>query len=297
MQGVYIIRNIVTGKYYVGSSVNIENRWAGHIKSLESNSHNNQYLQNAWNKYGKDNFVFEILEIVDNRDLLRDRETYYLQSMKCTDKDVGYNMIDNANIGLGVSASDEVRAKISCACSGIKNGHYGKAHSEETKQRISKLKKSKAEEIRLANIQKWIDEKHKCEICGIVMVSKYGSGRFCSKQCMQRHSSIIRQGVKHSDEHNRKVSESLRGKRFSEEHRQKISQNAKDRLSLAENNPMFGKVHSEETRLKISEGVKSSNCTSSRFLGHSHTAESRKRISDSLRISHQERRRRLSNEE
>lgn len=62
--GVYKIVNIVNGKFYVGSSININKRWGEHKRSLRKNCHNNDFLQKSWNKHGEINFKFEILEIV-----------------------------------------------------------------------------------------------------------------------------------------------------------------------------------------------------------------------------------------
>ena len=132
MIGVYMIRNKVNGKYYVGSSIDIKSRWKQHIKALDSNTHNNLHLQNAWNKYGKANFEFLILE-EDNLQDLRNRETYYIKKLNCVEK--GYNLIDNANFGLGVKASPQVRKKISEACSGIRNGNYGRKRTKEEIQK------------------------------------------------------------------------------------------------------------------------------------------------------------------
>ncbi len=60
--GIYKIINKINGKYYVGSSKNIKYRWNRHIKKLNNNIHINPHLQNAWNKYGKESFVFKIIE-------------------------------------------------------------------------------------------------------------------------------------------------------------------------------------------------------------------------------------------
>ena len=49
-------------------------------------------------------------------------------------------------------------------------------------------------------------------------------------------------------EYKQKLSESHKGEKFSEEHKQKISQ-----ANSGENNPMYGKHHSESTKQKISE--------------------------------------------
>ena len=136
MIGVYRILNCVNGKFYIGSSINIEHRWKEHIYELNNNIHNNKHLQNAWNKYGENNFKFEVIEEADKSNV-RERETFYLKATNCVDETIGYNMIDNASFGLGVSGSDEVRKKISDACKGDKNGHFGKKHSEECKAVIS----------------------------------------------------------------------------------------------------------------------------------------------------------------
>lgn len=136
MYGVYKILNRKNGKFYIGSSVDVEKRFSSHKKELIAGTHNNKHLQNAWNKYGEDSFEFLVIEEVSDINELRNRETYYLQSTKCTNPDIGYNMLDNANIGLGVQASTEIRQRISVACSGDKNGNYGRKHTEEEKVRM-----------------------------------------------------------------------------------------------------------------------------------------------------------------
>lgn len=60
--GVYKITNIKINKIYIGSSKNILQRWKSHIKELNLNKHKNFYLQQDWNIYGKNSFVFEVLE-------------------------------------------------------------------------------------------------------------------------------------------------------------------------------------------------------------------------------------------
>lgn len=77
MIGIYKITNKVNGKIYVGQSVNIKQRWAEHKANLRNNKHENLYLQNAWNKYGEENFSFEIIEKC-NQDELDDKETFWI---------------------------------------------------------------------------------------------------------------------------------------------------------------------------------------------------------------------------
>ncbi len=63
LSGIYIITNKVTGKIYIGESLDIYRRWhKEHIPDLRKNKHYNKNLQEDFDKYGEDNFDFEILE-------------------------------------------------------------------------------------------------------------------------------------------------------------------------------------------------------------------------------------------
>lgn len=282
MMGVYKILNTVTEKFYIGSSVDVEKRWATHRSELNAHSHNNSYLQNAWNKYGEDSFTFILIEEVSDVSILREREDYYLKLTKCTDHSVGYNLLDSTNIGFGVSASAEIRKKISDACKGERNGHYGHKHSPEKRKQIREKKQLQGKILREKNLQKWIDERHCCEICGKLMTIKYGSGRFCSKECANRSISIKNKAINHTDEWSTKIRNSSKGKVFSSEHRQKISESTKERFSVPENNPMYGKHHSEATKDLISKKLKSTTINSPRFSGHKHSEETKQKIRETL---------------
>ena len=59
--GIYKIENLINGKIYIGSSVDLLGRKNAHFSQLNRNIHGNKKLQNSFNKYGKDNFNFKIL--------------------------------------------------------------------------------------------------------------------------------------------------------------------------------------------------------------------------------------------
>lgn len=82
MKGIYKITNKINDKFYIGSSMNLDNRIYRHKNELKNNSHKNKHLQAAYNKYGKENFHFEVLEILDDCNVqeLRNREEFYLSS-------------------------------------------------------------------------------------------------------------------------------------------------------------------------------------------------------------------------
>lgn len=77
---VYKIINLVDGKFYIGSAMNFDNRIRTHLRELRNNIHINTHLQNAYNKYGKDSFIFHILEIC-TPDRLFEIEQYYLDAL------------------------------------------------------------------------------------------------------------------------------------------------------------------------------------------------------------------------
>lgn len=91
--GIYKIICLVTKKFYIGSATNLYKRLVyGHLKSLKNNCHNNSYLQNSYNKYGINNFTFEILEFVEDFSLLRKIEQDYILNTGCWKKEIGYNI-------------------------------------------------------------------------------------------------------------------------------------------------------------------------------------------------------------
>ena len=59
--GIYQITSICNGRIYIGSSKNLEQRKKNHFRCLKYNRHENNKLQRAYNKYGVDNFTFEVL--------------------------------------------------------------------------------------------------------------------------------------------------------------------------------------------------------------------------------------------
>lgn len=79
--GIYMIVNLENNHKYIGSSVNIKRRLEIHRANLRHNNHDNPHLQNAWNKYGEDNFVFNILEKC-GKDVRFEREQYYVNIIK-----------------------------------------------------------------------------------------------------------------------------------------------------------------------------------------------------------------------
>lgn len=106
--GVYTITNTINGKIYVGSAaVNFTNRWCDHKKLLNKNCHYNNHLQSSWNKYGKDNFKFEVLECTEP-DLAVNVEQYWMNSLRPE-----YNKNPVAGSRFGAKLNKEQRLEVS----------------------------------------------------------------------------------------------------------------------------------------------------------------------------------------
>lgn len=109
--GIYKIENIINGKIYVGSSVNLESREYKHFWMLARNGHDNEYLQHSYNKYGKDSFKFDIIEECDET-LLIEKENYYINIYKSNILEFGYNLA-KVNEFRRNTFNDEVKVKLS----------------------------------------------------------------------------------------------------------------------------------------------------------------------------------------
>ena len=141
--GIYKIINIENKKVYVGSSVNLKSRKYEHYRNLKNNKHCNTYLQRAYNKYGKDNFKWEVLEYVEyNEDKsmlkknLLEREQHWINFLDVCDRKKGYNILTNAGSNLGMKVSEETKNKMRVFMSGNKYS-LGNILSEDTKRMIS----------------------------------------------------------------------------------------------------------------------------------------------------------------
>jgi hypothetical protein len=66
--GVFQIKNTANGKVLLGSSLNLDGPLNSHKFMLEIGHHQNKALQQEWNEFGADKFVFEVLEEVKVKD-------------------------------------------------------------------------------------------------------------------------------------------------------------------------------------------------------------------------------------
>lgn len=123
MACIYQIRNLVNNKIYIGSTIRpLYIRKYEHFSELKKTKHANQYLQNSFNKYGKENFVLEVLEEIK----FPEKYTKILKSEYIVGRELYLVELLNAEYNM--------RREVSTGTSGYR-------HSEETKRKISEANK------------------------------------------------------------------------------------------------------------------------------------------------------------
>lgn len=113
---IYKIINHCNSKVYIGqTSQNLKRRWIHHLSKAKSKKRN--YIHNAINKYGKDNFKVEEIDSCADGFEADKKEMYWIDHYNSFNSSYGYNL----SVG----------------------GHKHKILSEETKKKISKSLKGR----------------------------------------------------------------------------------------------------------------------------------------------------------
>ena len=90
---IYQIENLVTHESYIGQTINFKQRQRTHINQLKSNRHENPKLQNAWNKYGEQEFHFRVWEFeINSEEELNKLECEYIEKYDSLNN--GYNLVE-----------------------------------------------------------------------------------------------------------------------------------------------------------------------------------------------------------
>jgi group I intron endonuclease len=125
---VYKTTNLINGKFYVGQDSHNNSNYIGSGKALG----------HAIKKYGKENFIKEVLEECDTKLLLNEREIYWINKLDAIS--IGYNIAKggtggNTRLGFTKAELEEYKKK--------NIGRLGKPHDEVTRQKISESNKGK----------------------------------------------------------------------------------------------------------------------------------------------------------
>jgi group I intron endonuclease len=209
---IYKATNKINGKAYCGrSNKALDKRWDRHDYTAKRNTDNSK-IHNAIRKYGKNNFILEVLCECDTWEILGIMETFYIIVHKTHWTEGGYNLTwGNDGISYGFKHSEKTKRKMSESRKGELNHQYGKHLSEETKRKLSDRNKGK-------------------------IISKE------TKRKLSENHAKAMLGKHHSEESKQKMSASLKGRsvwnkgkkcnNLTEEHKRKISESVKKYLKI-----------------------------------------------------------------
>jgi len=151
---IYMIKNKINNKIYVGQTArSLNKRIYEYKKAYNFDKFHNQYLGNAFKKYGWDSFEFSIIDIATSIEELNEKEVKYITQYNSTNKDIGYNIAVGGNNAI---PGKETLEKMSIAHSGSKQNpewvakripkagseeakKYGRPKTEEDKQHLSEI--------------------------------------------------------------------------------------------------------------------------------------------------------------
>ena len=91
VRGIYKVTNKINGKVYIGQSVDIGKRWRQHMTAKDD-----IYFHKAIQKYGVENFEWEVIEQCKKKDL-DEREIYWIEYYDSFNK--GYNCTKGGDVG------------------------------------------------------------------------------------------------------------------------------------------------------------------------------------------------------
>ena len=167
ISGIYKITNTVTGDFYIGSSKNVKERWAAHKWPSRWKQYPNNPMYLDFQKYGLENFEFEILAEVE-ADKLKETEQQFIETLNPT-----YN--NYRAKGLDIERQKEAQKKYN-------KSDKGKESHRKANNKYKKSDKGK-ESNRKAN------NKYKNQLC-------YYNGETLTLHALS--TRFERQGIHHS---------------------------------------------------------------------------------------------------
>jgi group I intron endonuclease len=208
---IYKSTNNITGKVYIGQTTQtLEKRVNNHIK--ESKTNKNRPFMSAINKYGKDNFIFEIIDSATDLDELNDKEIYWINYYNSVSPN-GYN-ITGGGQGKKMMVTNELSKRIS---KGLKNSEKwqetknseeykikmeksfigwfrGKKFSQKHKEKIWEKNKDRILEFNKSTSKKWIVVNKENNIIRITGKEKYFNSLGMDTGDISRMSKTLSQG-------------------------------------------------------------------------------------------------------
>jgi group I intron endonuclease len=109
---IYKICNIISGRIYIGSAVDVKRRWHHHRGHLFKGTHHSRTMQRSWEKHGPDAFAFGIVELITDKANLIKREQYWIDFYDSSNPKTGFNIAPKAGSSLGRKHPPDILVKM-----------------------------------------------------------------------------------------------------------------------------------------------------------------------------------------
>jgi group I intron endonuclease len=236
--GIYKIENYTNDKIYIGSSVNMSKRiFYEHLNSLRKGTHHSIVLQRHYNKYGRDDLFFTVVEIVprlirsNTRTQfgirLKEREQHYLNILKPE-----FNMSKTAMSGFEI----------------------GKPHSEEHRKHLSENHADVSGKNHPNYKKGWnLGKKLRKEGEYKIPKTKEERREYDKKQYRKHHPQIIRDRSKRTEEEKKERKKEYNRKRYLKHPRIVIKKTEEEKKKYKREYYKNHKEYFKEYRLKNSD--------------------------------------------
>lgn len=198
-KGIYIWKNKINDKVYIGASSNLRKRKFQHLKLAENGS--KYEIHKAIRDLGKENFIFSILEFVEEESKLEIRENYWIE--KYNSIELGYNTSKGYNSISFNNNLDSIKINL----------------SEKASQRKWIKKDNIQKSVYLEEIETYLS-------------NGWELGRVKFSKIHKKQLSESHKGIKLSNEAKDKLSKLWSGRNHSEETKKKMSDKLQGRYSL-----------------------------------------------------------------
>jgi group I intron endonuclease len=188
---VYKITNLINNKIYIGKANNIKKRLNAH-KTAARKKDPNDYskIHRAFNKYGEENFIIEELGQYSAEIEALQAEKEFIKNYNSTNDLIGYNITEGGEGSSGFKHSEESKEKMSAikkqAYLGEGNPFYGKTHSEETKEILSNLASQK-----IGELNPFYGRTHSEESLNKMKENHYNKQKYFSEQDIENIKFIV----------------------------------------------------------------------------------------------------------
>lgn len=119
--GIYCITCLINGRKYVGATRRFSERKYHHFHTLRKGTHRNDFLQRSFDKYGEENFEFQVLESVEHGKPLHELEVHWIKTLDTFNN--GFNLTLGGEI---TKQSEYTKKKRSESLKGKNNPMYGR---------------------------------------------------------------------------------------------------------------------------------------------------------------------------